>query len=285
MVRIAMVYDVARWEEKALVKAAEARSVRLDPIHIKSVPLYLDGGQERPLGEADVVLQRSLSHHIALESAAILESLGYRVVNSFMATALVHDKVWTICRLSQHGVPVPRTAVAFSESAASVAAEELGYPVVIKPVDGSWGRLVSLARDTEDLQTILEHRSYMPNPMFRVHLIQEFVRKPGRDIRVYVVGDEAPVAIYRVSDHWVTNTARGGRAEPAQVSGELEELAVKAAQAVGIEVAGIDVFEDPERGLVVNEINAVPDFKNTVAVTGYDLPGRIIDYLVEQVKR
>jgi len=172
-----------------------------------------------------------------------------------------------------------------SEEAGRKVAENLGYPIVIKPVNGSWGRLVSLAENSEALRTIIEHRSYIPNPTFRIHLMQEFVKKPGRDIRIFVVGEEAPVAIYRVSNHWITNTARGGKAVPAPISSELEDLAIRAAKAVNAEIAGIDVFEDPRRGYIVNEVNAVPDFKNTVAVTGYDLPGKIIDYLIEQVKR
>jgi len=285
MVRIALVYDVARWEEKALIKAAMSRSVYIEPIHLKSIPLYIGNGLQRPLGDADIVLQRSLSHSIALESTVILESLGYRVVNNSTAIALVHDKIWTLCRLLQHRIPIPQSAVAFSEEAGRKVAENLGYPIVIKPVNGSWGRLVSLAENSEALRTIIEHRSYIPNPTFRIHLMQEFVKKPGRDIRIFVVGEEAPVAIYRVSNHWITNTARGGKAVPAPISSELEDLAIRAAKAVNAEIAGIDVFEDPRRGYIVNEVNAVPDFKNTVAVTGYDLPGKIIDYLIEQVKR
>lgn len=282
LVSIAMVYDVARWEERALLEAARRKSVKLELVHLRLNPLGVNG---KPPVDSDVFLQRSLSHANALASTIALESMGVRVVNNSRAIAVAHDKLWTLSLLSSHGIPTPRTIVAFSEEAALEAARRLGYPVVIKPVNGSWGRLVSLADDVETLRVILEHRMYMNNPFMRIHLVQEFVRKPGRDIRVFVVGDEVPVAIYRVSEHWITNTARGGKAVPAPVDEELRELSLKAAKAIGVEVAGLDIFEDPVRGYLVNEVNAVPDFRNTVVVTGYDLAGKILDYLVSIARR
>lgn len=279
---IALVYDIARWEEKAIVEAAKKRSIRVEPLHLEVQPLTVGG---RLPVEADVYLQRCLSHAKALSSTIALESMGARVVNSSKAISVAHDKLWTLVLLSKAGIPTPRTVVAFSEGSALRVAGSLGYPVVVKPTNGSWGRLVSLAEDEETLRVILEHRVYTNNPFLKVHMLQEFIRKPGRDIRVFVVGDEVPVAIYRVSNHWITNTARGGRAQPAPVDEELRELSLKTAETLGVEIAGLDVFEDPERGYLVNEVNAVPDFRNTVAVTGYDLPGRIVEYLAHATRR
>ncbi|MEM1873008.1 MAG: lysine biosynthesis protein LysX [Acidilobaceae archaeon] len=281
MARIGIVYDVARWEERALVEAARRRGVSLEILYLKNSPLSI-GAKSINL---EVALQRSVSHEIALASTIALESSDVRVVNTSLSTAIARNKLWTLTLLASRGIETPRTYVAFDEKTALEAARKLGYPVVIKPIDGSWGRLVSLISDDESLRSIIEHRSYVPDPRFQIHLIQEFIRKPGRDLRVFVVGSEAPVAIYRVSEHWITNTARGGRAEPARVDSDLRELAIKVAEIIGVEIAGIDVFEDPERGYVVNEVNVVPDFKNTVAVTGYDLPGKIIEYLVAIAKR
>ena len=149
---------------------------------------------------------------------------------------------------------------------------------------GSWGRLAALAGDEEAVRAVSEHREYLGGP-YRVHYIQEYVRKPGRDIRAMCIGGEAPAAIYRVSSHWITNTARGGRAEPARVDGELEDLVVRSCEAVGVEVGGVDVVEDPERGYLVLEVNAVPEFKNIVRVTGVNVPGLIAEYLVSRVRR
>jgi len=282
--RIGIAYMVARWEEKAIVSAARSRGAELDLIHIPSFYAIIG---DRGLGAKlpSVVLQRSISHYVALSSTLLLESLGVRVVNRGQATAAANDKVWSLSLLAATGVPTPVTGVAFGSDAANRLAEEIGYPVVVKPTNGSWGRMLALADDWEDLRVILEHREYMPQPEMKVHLIQEYIKKPGRDIRVTVVGGRPVAAIYRYSSHWITNTARGGKAEPAPTEGELGELAVHAAEAVGLEVAGVDVFEDPERGYIVNEVNPVPEFKNTVAVTGIDVAAEIVDYLLELARR
>jgi len=282
-VRVAIVYEIVRWEERELIKAARAVGAYVEPVYVKSLPLYLNGASGGL--DADIALQRCISHYVALESSVAIEGLGVRVVNTVEATHRAMDKLWTISLLRSRGVPTPRTAVAFSPEAALEVATEFGFPVVVKPVNGSWGRLVSIARDEEELRTIMEHRSYIPSMTSKVHLIQEYVRKPGRDIRVFVVGGEVVAAIYRVSNHWITNTARGGRAVPARADPELEEVSVKAAEAVGGEVLGIDVFEDSGRGYLVNEVNPVPEFKNTVTATGVDIPRKIAEYLVREAAK
>ena len=163
--------------------------------------------------------------------------------------------------------------------------EKLGFPLVVKPIQGSWGRLQALVNDKEALRGILEYREAMPSPQFKVHYLQEFIKKPQRDIRVFVVGDRVPVAIYRISQNWRTNTALGGKAERAELNSELEELALKAAKAVGGGVLGVDVVEDPERGYLVIEVNSNVDFKNTYRVTGHDLGKDIVEYAIELARR
>jgi len=281
MPTIGMAYMVVRWEEKALVKAAEERGANMRLLHLPGLRLVIGGAAELP----EVVLQRSISHYAALSSSLVLESLGVRVVNTARATAAANDKIWSAALLRRAGVAMPRTGVAWSMEAALRLAEEIGYPVVVKPSNGSWGRMVARADDEEDLRAILEHREYMPQPEMKVHMLQEYVPKPGRDIRVTVVAGRPVAGIYRYSDHWVTNTARGGRAEPAPVEGELGEVAVRAAEAVGLEIAGVDVFEHPERGYLVNEVNPVPEFKNTVRVTGVDVAGEMVEYLLGLLRR
>jgi [lysine-biosynthesis-protein LysW]--L-2-aminoadipate ligase len=282
LARLGMVYMVARWEEKAILRAARDRGVEMEAIHLPSLRLTI-GQAERELPE--VVLQRSISHYAALSSTLVLESLGVRVVNTSSSTAAANDKIWSAALLSKAGVAMPRTGVAWSMDAAISLAREMGYPVVVKPSNGSWGRMVALADDEEDLRAILEHREYMPQPEMKVHMLQEYVPKPGRDIRVTVVGGRPVAGIYRYSEHWITNTARGGRAEPAPVEGELGEVAARAAEAVGLEIAGVDVFEHPEKGYLVNEVNPVPEFKNTVRVTGVDVAGEMVEYLLGLARR
>ncbi|MEL9940424.1 MAG: lysine biosynthesis protein LysX [Ignisphaera sp.] len=285
--RVLLVYEVIRWEEKALLDVAKEIDLDVEPVHLYSTAIQVgsNGLKDVLKTNAEIALQRAISHTIALNSTIALESLGVRVINNSMSTSIAMNKLWTLSILSRYGIKTPRTLVAFSDEACFKYAQILGYPIVLKPIDGSWGRLIAMARDEEELRAILEHRSYIPNPSMKVHMLQEFVNKPNRDIRVFVVGDEVPVAIYRVSSHWITNTARGGKAEPAKIDDELRELVLKVAKLIGIEIAGIDVFEDRDRGYIVNEINAVPEFKNTVAATGYKLHLKIMEYVKSQLKK
>jgi len=283
MVTIGLIYDVLRWEERALIKSAKREHINIKLIHIPSTHIYIDN-MKRDIS-IDIGLQRCVSHQFALESTIAFEALGNRVVNNSYSIAVSNDKLWTTALLVKHNIPTPRVVIAFSQEQACRAIGKLKYPVVIKPLNGSWGRLVSLARDEEELRTIIEHRTYMPSPIFKIHYIQEFVKKPGRDIRAFVVGEEVPVAIYRISNHWITNTARGGKAVPAKIDPELEELILKVAKIIKGEILGVDIFEDPQRGYLINEVNSVTEFRNTVVVTGYDLPRKIINYLTDLVKR
>lgn len=284
MVGIAMVYDIVRWEERDLIEKARSLGVDLVLIKVDENPFRVTGA-DVPRVEADVALQRCVSFYRALASTVLLEARGLKVVNSSTSIAIAADKLWTTAKLYEAGVPVPETIVGFSKQAAIKAAEMLGYPVVVKPILGSWGRLVARADDMDGLEAIIEHREYMSSPHYRIHYIQEYIRKPGRDIRVFVVGDEVPAAIYRVSNRWKTNTALGGKALSARVEPELEELALRAARAVGAEVAGLDVLEDPDRGFLVSEVNHNTEYRNTVRVTGVDLSSKILSYMVQVAKR
>lgn len=280
MTSVGVAYDILRWEERAIIEALKGLGARVEIIHLRNVFIEPSTGLW-----PSTTLQRSISHYVAEESTALLEAAGVRVINTSSAIRVANDKVLTHASLVRAGVPVPRTGAAFTPEKALDLAAEIGYPVVVKPVSGSWGRMVAVARDEEELRALLDHRSYLPGVDSRVFLIQEFVRKPGRDIRVFVVGGEVPAAIYRVSEHWITNTARGARAEPASVDEELAEISIRAAEAVGTEVAGVDVMEDPGRGYLVNEVNPVPEFKNTVRATGVALHQRIAEYVLGVARR
>lgn len=285
--KVGIAYEVLRWEEKALADVAKELNLDIGLLHIHSLQLLVghNGLSTSSSMDVDIVLQRAISHTTALNVTLALESMGLRVINASNATAMAMNKLWTASILARAGIKIPKTVIAFSEESCYKSAQLLGYPIVVKPIDGSWGRLIAMARDDEELRAILEHRTYIPNPTMKVHMVQEYIKKPGRDIRIFVVGNETPAAIYRISNHWITNTARGGKAVAAKIDAELSELALKTARLIGIEVAGIDVFEDPERGYVVNEINAVPEFKNTVAATGIQLHRNIMEYIRDQVKR
>lgn len=274
--RIALIYERLREEERQLIRAVEELGHDPLPIHLNSNFLSLGGNSL----DADAALIRAISAAKAYASAVTLSSAGMKVINSPATLSVCSNKLATTARLMEAGIPTPRTSVAFSLEGALKAAEEIGYPVVIKPVNGSWGRLVSLAQDEEDLRTILEHREAIPSPYYRIHYIQEFIRKPGRDIRAYGTENRFITAIYRVSNHWVTNTARGAKAVPADYSDELAELVMRTARAVGGGFLGVDLAEDPDRGLVVIEVNAVTEFKNAARVTGVDIAKELVSYVV-----
>jgi len=205
-------------------------------------------------------------------------------VNAYEVAEVCGNKLLTTMRLVRHKVPAPKTRVAFTPEAALTAVEELGYPVVMKPLIGSWGRLVSKVNDRESAEAIVEHKDVLGNYLHSIYYVQEYVAKPGRDIRGFVVGDETICAIYRYSEHWITNTARGGRAENCPVTPELNDICVRAAKAVGGGIVAIDVLErDGE--LLVNEVNYTMEFRNSIDTTGVNIPAKMIDFVLDVAKR
>jgi [lysine-biosynthesis-protein LysW]--L-2-aminoadipate ligase len=228
----------------------------------------------------DVVLERCIQHGTALYALSILDAWCIPTVNSYETAEVCGNKLLTTMRLVRAKVPAPNTRIAFTPEAALDAAEQLGYPVVMKPLIGSWGRLVSKVNDREAAEAIVEHKDVLGNYLHSIYYVQEYVAKPGRDIRAFVVGDETICAIYRYSDHWITNTARGGRAENCPVTPELNELSVRAARAVGGGVVAIDLLER-DGDLLVNEVNYTMEFRNSIDTTGVNIPAKVIDYVLE----
>lgn len=233
---------------------------------------------------ADTFLQRCMSYFRSIHVTAVLESKGKPVVNSYSTASTCGNKLLASICLSRAKIPTPRTFLTFTEESSLSALNKLGYPAVLKPIVGSWGRLVALVKDSESASAILESREYL-HPIQQVYYIQEKIKRPQRDIRCYVIGDQAVAAIYRnaPANDWRTNTARGGVAEKMLITPELEELSIKAANAVGGGAFGVDLMET-ENGLVVHEVNHTTEFKNTVRVTGVDIPKLLLEYATQQAK-
>ncbi|MCS7116453.1 MAG: lysine biosynthesis protein LysX [Nitrososphaerales archaeon] len=281
--KISMVYDYVRWEEKSIIEAAKRKNVELQLVNPTDLYFDLnDNGLKSKFG--DVVLQRCVSYFRNLHLTALLESKGLKVVNCFNAILTAGNKLFCTLKLMNAGVPMPKTMVSFSTKGSLRALDELGYPAIMKPTIGSWGRLISLVKDSDSAQAICEHREHL-SPLYQIYYLQELVKRPPRDIRCFVIGDRAVAAIYRVSTtgDWRTNTARGAKAVNCPITNELEDLCVKAAKAIGDGIFGVDCMESPD-GLVVHEVNHTIEFKNTVPATGVDIPGLIIDYLMEVAK-
>jgi len=278
-----LLYDTIRWEEKAIVGAAEKRDVRANLVDSKDLSIDVVS-EKRPLDDA-VVLQRCVSYFRNVHSTAALEAAGHTVINSFACAWVCGNKLFGTLELVKHKVPTPRTVLSMAEDSALRSAEEMGYPVVVKPVVGSWGRLSALLKDGDAARAVIEDREHM-FPLYQIYYLQEFVKRPPRDIRSFVIGEKTVAAIYRYSggSEWRTNTARGGRAEACKITPELDELSLRAAKAVGGEVVGVDLMEG-EDGLLVHEVNNTTEFKNTVPATGVDIPGMIIDYLISVQKK
>jgi [lysine-biosynthesis-protein LysW]--L-2-aminoadipate ligase len=277
--KIGVLLSRIRVEEKWLFEALEKRGFAYDKIDDREVKFNVDAPGEWL--NYDAVLERSISFGRGLYATQILNAWGIPTVNMAAVAAVCGDKLATTNALIQANVPQPNVRVAFTPESALAAMEELGYPVVLKPIVGSWGRMVSKINDRDAAEALLEHREVLGNYQHQIFYIQELIRKPGRDIRAFVVGDQTICAIYRASDHWITNTARGGKGSLCPVTPELAEICRAAANAVGGGVLAVDVLEDPDRGLLVNEINHTMEFHTTVPTTGVDIPGYIIDYAIE----
>jgi [lysine-biosynthesis-protein LysW]--L-2-aminoadipate ligase len=280
VMRLAVLLERMRAEEKLLFDEFERRGVRFDRIDLRELTMDF---QKKTL-DYDAVLERCISHYRSLNALRVLETWGIKTINTYHVAETCGSKILTTAALEAAGVPQPRTMLAFSPETALQAIEEMGYPVVLKPPVGSWGRLLSRINDRHAAEAIIEHKDVLGSYNHATFYIQEFIAKPsGRDIRSFVVGDETICAIYRSSEHWITNTARGGKATNCPVTPEIDAISRAAAKAVGGGVVAIDIFES-DRGLLVNEVNYGMEFRNSIDTTGVNIPGRVIDYVVAVAK-
>lgn len=281
--RIGVLYSRVRVEEKWIFAALEQRGVDYDRLDDRDV--HFDVEDPTPWLKYDALLMRSISYVRGLYALRVLNSWGIPTVNTAAVSEACGDKLATSTALAKAGVPQPNVVLAFTTEAALEAIESLGYPVVLKPVVGSWGRLLAKINDRDAAEAVLEHKSTLGSYQHSVFYVQEYIKKPGRDIRAFVVGDDTICAIYRKSEHWITNTARGGEGEVCPVTPELAEICQRASQAMGGGVLAVDLIEHPDRGLLVNEVNHTMEFHTTVPTTGVDIPGITVDYLLAVARR
>jgi len=277
--RLAILTSRIRVEERLLIDALRQRAIAFDIVDDGELLLDLSYPDER-WREYDAVLCRSMSQSRGLAMLHVLEHWGVRVYNPATVTATCNDKLLTTLALLRAGIPTPHTMLAFDSQVAIKGMDMLSYPVVLKPTSGSWGRLLARINDRDAAEAVLEHRETLGSYQHHIHYIQEYIAKPQRDIRAFVVGERTICAIYRTSEHWVTNTARGAVASNCPVTPELDSLCMRAAHAVGEGILAIDVLEDERRGLLVNEINATMEFRNSIAPTGVDIPNAMLDYVL-----
>jgi [lysine-biosynthesis-protein LysW]--L-2-aminoadipate ligase len=281
--RIGVLYSRVRVEEKWIFAALEQRGIHYDRLDDREI--FFDLQNPDPWLAYDVILERSISYARGLYSTRVLNAWGVPTVNTADVAEACGNKLTTATALSQAGVPQPDTVVAYTPKSALQAIESLGYPVVLKPMVGSWGRLLAKINDRDAAEAILEHKAVLGSYEHSIFYIQEYIEKPGRDIRALVIADEPITAIYRKSPHWITNTARGGEGEICPLSPDLTKICREAARAVGGGLLAVDVIEHPENGYQVNEINHTMEFHTAAPTTGIDIPNLIVDYLLAVARR
>lgn len=285
MPRVCIVFDRLRSEEKMLRDAAA--DLGCEPIMLDAKGALMGTEQSRSDHDlGDVALERCISYQRGLHFTACLEFLGVPVLNGLAVASACGDKMLATLLLKKAGVPTPRTRFAFSSGGAAATLDEEGYPLVIKPVIGSWGRGVMPIRDRDAMEAVFEIRGVTDAPHDRIYYLQELVRRPPRDIRVITVGGEPVAAMYRRSSGgFKTNIALGADPEVCEITGEIGEAAAAASRAVGGGILGIDMMEDESRGILVHEVNNTVEFKGLARVSGRDIPREMVRYALEYARR
>ena len=284
MQKICIVFDRLRTEEKLLQKKAEELGYETSMIDAKITSFDTDSKPEN-FDFGDVVLERCVSYYRGLHFTACLEFLDIPVINKFDVANTCGNKMITSMLLKKNNIPTPKTYFSFSAETALENFENIGYPLVIKPIIGSWGRSVMPIKDKDTAEAVIENRQVTDGPQDRIYYLQEMIDRPPRDIRVITVGDQAVSAMYRKSSGgFKTNIALGADPELCQITKEMEDLCEKTSKAVGGGILGIDLMEDKERGFVVHEVNNTVEFKGLVKVSEKNIPKEMIDYAVRNIK-
>lgn len=278
--RLGLFLTIVRPEEKQILQAAEARGIAVERLDDERLTFDL----ERPDIPVDIVLNRSVSHSRGLYAMRFFEHYGIPTINAPDVIERAGDKILGSLRLRAAGIPTPRTVVALTPEAALLALDRIGYPAVLKPPIGSWGRLMALVHNREEAEQIIEHKVALASPQHSVFYVQEYVPKPDRDLRVFVIGGAVVGAMYRRSTDWRTNASRGAEPEAFDPTEPVRALAVRAAEAMGGGILAVDLMEAPT-GLVVHEVNPTPEFKSLQAATGLDIADRILDYATQVAGR
>jgi [lysine-biosynthesis-protein LysW]--L-2-aminoadipate ligase len=280
--KIGVLYSRVRVEEKWIFQAFEKKGIDCRRLDDRTISFDIEN--PRPWQQYDAVLERSISYNSGLYALRMLKAFGVPTVNAVNVVENCGDKLVTSALLAQAGIPQPHTMTAFSTKAALEAIEDFGYPVVLKPVVGSWGRLLAKINDREAAEAVLEHKAMLGSVQHSVFYIQEYIEKPDRDIRVCIIGDNVIAGIYRKSKHWITNTARGGEGEVCPITPEIESLCLKTAKAIGGGILAIDLVEHPEKGLLVNEVNHTMEFHTLQPISKVDIAGEIVNYVIKVAK-
>jgi len=282
LVRICIIYDKLRFEEKKIYNDIQQKGFDATLIDGKSL-IFDTESSKSDSRFGDIILQRVISYNRGLHLTYCLEQIGLPVVNSFSVSEKCGNKLITSLILKKNNVPTPKTSFAFSTESARECMKKLGFPLVVKPIIGSWGRGVYQIKDQSMADMMLDSRQENDNSFSRIYYFQELIERPSRDIRCIVIGDQIVASVFRYSseNEWRTNVAVGGRTEMAPLTSELKEIVLKASNAVGGGILGVDLMEDKERGYLVHEVNNTVEFRGASAVCKSDIAGAMTDFLVK----
>ncbi|MBI2111214.1 MAG: lysine biosynthesis protein LysX [Nitrosarchaeum sp.] len=285
MSKICIVFDRLRTEEKMLEK--EASNLGHDAVMLDAKTTQINTDSKRKdFDFGDVVLERCVSYFRGLHFTASLEFMDVPVLNKFQVANQCGNKMFMTLLLKKYNVPTPKTYFSFSSESASENIEKVGYPLVIKPVIGSWGRGVMQLKDKDTADALFEIRDITDSPHDRIFYLQELINRPPRDIRVITVGDEPIAAMYRKSSGgFKTNIALGADPELCEITKEIEEISTKASKAMGGGILGIDIMEDEKRGLVVHEVNNTVEFKGLARVSRRNIPKEMVEFALNYVRK
>ena len=280
--RVGLLHSRIRVEEKLLLNELQQLGTDVELIDLRDMVLSLD--DPGPFGHVDIVLDRCLSHSQSLAIATILDQWSIACINTPEVNRICGDKIETSARLVAAGVDSIPVKVAVSPEAALEAIESFGYPCVLKPTVGSWGRLLAKINDRDAAEAILEHKSTLGSVGHGIFYIQPFIEKGSADIRTFVIGSETICGVHRRSTHWITNTARGATTEKCEITQAIDEISVAAAMAVGGGLLAVDLFETGDGRILVNEVNSSIEFRNSSEPTGVNIPARIAQYVLDRAR-
>ena len=282
---ICIVFDRLRTEEKMLQKEASGMGLDVRMLDAKTTCINTDSKKE-DFDLGDVVLERCVSYFRGLHFTSCLEFMDMPVLNRFDVASTCGNKMFMTLLLKKHNIPTPKTHFAFSATGASESMEKTGYPMVIKPVIGSWGRGVMQLKDSDTADAVFEIRNVTDSPHDRIYYLQELIDRPPRDIRVITIGDSPIAAMYRRSSGgFKTNIALGADPELCEITPEMEDLASRTSRAMGGGILGIDMMEDNARGLVVHEVNNTVEFKGLARVAKQNIPQEMVKFALNFVRK
>ena len=284
--KIGLLYSRIRKDEKLLLNELRERDHDVVKIDVRKQQFSISDPPSE-FEDLDLVLDRCLATSRSLYATKFAEAYDVPVVNSPETAEICADKVKNSLALEQADIPTPNTEVAFTKDAALEIVEEFGYPCILKPVVGSWGRLMAKLDTRDAAEAVLEHKETLGHYEHKIFYIQEFVDKPGRDIRVLATDGEPVAAMVRSSDHWLTNAAKGAKTDTFELDDEALDLVERASEAVGGGLLGIDLMEvgGADSGqYTVHEVNHTVEFKALNEVAEVDVPGTVVDWLEERAK-